>query len=194
MCLGQIQAPPAVNVFVRKTFLHFSEGNTSDAGLMTRMKRSLSEGDLSHALLDSNLEQAEKQAQADSHLMIRNIPCRLTEEGIKRVLDATLPGMYESDSLYVPKRPSRKNGPESNLGYFFITLTKSKYAPVVTELLAGKPFGGPNLNSNSKKFVEVSVADSAPGVPSSPNHMSSKGKSTNLTTGRSCFRQQFHSR
>ena len=78
-------------------------------------------------------------------------------------------------SMYLPKRLRRKYKKESQskLGYFFISLTDIKYTPMVTQLLAGKPFGGPCLASAScsTKNVEVSWAS---GTKMECNNLSSK--------------------
>lgn len=93
--------------------------------------------------------QARQQPSPPVTLMIRNVPCKYTKEGIVSVLEEQgLSGLYTS--IYVPPNQSGVG----NMGYFFMNCKSAQRADDCTNNLAGKPFG----ERGGDKLIEVSVA------------------------------------
>jgi len=83
-------------------------------------------------------------------VMLRNIPCKLSQEDVMRIL--IFKGMTgQFDTIFAPSSSTR----QSNLGYAFVNFIRPEYVEECIRLCDGKPFGV----GHSGKLCKVALAD-----------------------------------
>lgn len=98
---------------------------------------------------NSTEPQGDDQEAKPTTVMLKNIACQYTEEGVMHILDCLgLHGKY--DVIYVPRSSTR----QCNLGYAFVNFLEPAYVEECRSLCEGRPFG----HRGSAKLCEVARA------------------------------------